>query len=172
MMHNCVVMSALLFSIVMLVTSLDFNDGLDIRRKRAVSPETETLSRSVGRISFALTTDTTADCDRGLTNGGVYAILEYRLVILGNQTEENSNTSLWHHLGVVSIPASSSSRCLHEFTFNVSYVRSCVSVNMEVYVQFRLVQWEHGGGYCNCWGLVPGNLQVETDGGILPLGLE
>lgn len=48
----------------------------------------------------------------------------------------------------------------------------CVSEdrNMVVLVQFRLVQWEHGGGYCNCWRLMPGGLLVEAEGNsILPV---
>lgn len=157
-----------------LVTSLDFNDGhlTATRRKRATSQEVDT--QPVGSISFALTTDTIANCDRGLTNAGVYAILEYRLVTMRNHSEDNNTNdsishSAWHHLGVVSIPASGSSLCLHEFSFNFSYVDQVCAL---VSVQFRLVQWEHGGGYCNCWGLVPSSLQVKTEENITLLELE
>lgn len=111
----------------------------------------------VGTISFSITSDTTAACDSGLTNAGIYAVLEYRHL---------QDPTSWEQVGEISISAAnSSSQCQHELAFNFTYPQDFSPAEVElgdVLVQFRLLQWEHGGGYCNCWGIVPGSCRVQT----------
>ena len=115
-------------------------------------------SRSeVATISFAIITDTVAKCDIGLTNAGIYAVLEYR------NLQEDPIT--WEHVGVVSIPAPNSSQCQHNFSMDFTYQHNSSSSSAEesqdALVQFRLLQWEHGGGFCNCWGIVSDSVRVR-----------
>lgn len=110
-----------------------------------------TIRSETVTISFAITTDTTAICDTGLTNAGIYAVLEYR------DLQEDPVT--WEHVGVVSIPAPNSSQCQHNMVFK--YQQNSSSPAVEPRVQFRLLQWEHGGGFCNCWGIVSDSVRVR-----------
>ncbi len=105
-------------------------------------------------VSFSLATDTIAACDQGLTRPGINAALQRR------QVERDSTDKYpWQTLGVVHIAASGSDTCQpFSFKFNSTVDE----------VQFRLVQWEHGGGYCNCWGVVPGSWSVTVGGANVP----
>ena len=132
------------------------------------------IPQAFGSIALALSTDTTTTCDTGLTHGGVHITLEYRQVNLTSEV----NHSRWERLGVVNIPSSESNRCQHHFSFNFSYMdRDRLSSSQgeggqtgeELGMQFRLVQWEHGGGYCNCWALLPDSLLVDVEGSITRL---
>jgi hypothetical protein len=116
----------------------------------SLTTSSATSRREVGTISFAITTDTTASCDIGLTNAGIYAVLEYRFL-------PPEPTSSWQRVGVISIPPPNSSQCQHEISHNFSYAEQDPDR-----VQFRVVQWEHGGGYCNCWGIVPNTTSIRT----------
>lgn len=118
-------------------------------------------STQVGSISLAITTDTIARCDRGLTNAGIYAVLEYRYL---------RDSPRWERVDVIHIPTSESTLCQHNFTFNFTYEDpSDPSDPGELLVQFRLLQWEHGGGFCNCWGVVRGSFWVHTAQHSIPI---
>lgn len=107
----------------------------------------------MGSISFAITTDTIARCDSGLTNAGVYAVLCRNL----------KESSSWDPVGEIAIPPiTSDSPCQKEFSFNFTYPSLTTADSGGFMVQFRLLQWEHGGGYCHCWGLVPESARVHT----------
>lgn len=151
--------------------------NLPSRRKRSESQADSSGRTATGQIAFSLTTDTIPDCDTGLNNGGIYALLEFRQ-IANNQSGGlsgggvNEERSLWQQLDVISIPATNTTPCEHKFSSNFSYeMPANASVEAGPLVQFKLVQWEHGGGYCNCWGIVPNSLFVEAEGLRISLGL-
>ena len=112
-------------------------------------------ARAVGVISLAVTTDTVARCDVGLTNPGIHLLLQYRFL-----SEANADPA-WQHLDLIAIPTPSASQCQYNFTSNFIFDEEDDLYDRSL-VQFRLLQWEHGGGYCNCWGIVPGSCIVTT----------
>lgn len=116
---------------------------------------------SAGVVSFSLATDTEEPCDTGLSNTGVFAVLDYRQIV--NVSEQVA----WIRLGEVSLPPlNGSTDCAinSSFSFNFTYnTTTTTSTSAHPQVQFRLVQWEHGGGYCNCWGVVSDSLTVKTE---------
>lgn len=155
------------------------------RNERSVPQGQET---AVGQISFDLVTSTISEeCSRGHSNKGIYAVLEYRQLRQLNADENNLNTA-WKELDIIHLTVASN--CTH-FTSNFTYDGSASGdavedddspngmeleeSDMELeesgmeleegdrdpLVQFRLVQWEHGGGNCNCWWF-RGSWQVEA----------
>jgi len=103
-------------------------------------------------VSFALVTESVEVCDEGLTNGGVFAVLTLRLGSGG----EPAVYGEWLDGGIVNV--SSVPDGIDNFTLDFDW-----DLEPEAkWVQFRLVQWEHGGGYCNCWGVVPGSWSVAS----------
>ena len=105
-----------------------------------------------GMVSLFIITDTKPECDVGLTNPGIYIKLEYRQVHVSNSyTEEEED---WRNLGVASILTHN---VIVNFNFNFTY---CNTNNP--LVQFRLIQWEHGGGDCNCWAINEWNVNIQN----------
>ena len=121
-------------------------------------------ARAVGAISLAVATDTVARCDVGLTNSGIHLLLQHRFL------SEANHDPAWEHLDLITIPTSSASQCQYNFTSNFTFNEDDDDDDDDeddgfhdhTLVQFRLLQWEHGGGYCNCWGIIPGNCIVTT----------
>lgn len=124
-----------------------------------IKNESQTAA-AVGTVSFVLVTNTISECDIGLSNGGI-AILEYRqLNLVGNgDNDDNSGKISWKQLDKFHLPDASNYTA--NFTSNFTY--DCKDLEGDSpLVQFRLVQWEHGGGYCNCWG-VQGSWEVRAE---------
>ena len=118
-------------------------------------PATGTMLCAVtanGTVSLSIITDTKPQCDVGLTNPGIYNKLEYRQVHASKEEDED-----WRQLGVVSIPTVSSNHIMKDFNFDFTY---CNTHNP--LVQFRLIQWEHGGGDCNCWAINGWNVSIQN----------
>ena len=88
------------------------------------------------------------ECKRGLTSpGDIY--LQYRTVLLISST--SSGTGPWNLFEVISLSNLSNSH--HNFSFSVTVASGELQGRSHSYLQFRLIQLEHGGGYCNCWGV-------------------
>lgn len=160
--------AAVAFAFVLLLTE-------ECGASRSVPQGQET---AVGQISFDLVTSTISEeCSRGHSNKGIYAILEYRQL---NADENNINTA-WKELDIIHLTvASNYTHFTSNFTYDDSASGDAVEEDdspngmeleesgMELeegdrdpLVQFRLVQWEHGGGNCNCWWF-RGSWRVEA----------
>jgi len=95
-------------------------------------------------VNLSLTVEGNSEaCDRGLSNGGeVY--LQYRGTL---------PLTSWHTVGNVSLTT------IKETTEGCNFtqgVEGRISEGNASQVQFRLLQAEHGGGMCNCWGVMAG----------------
>ena len=112
------------------------------------------------QVQFTLVTDTISSCDTGLTNAGIYAVLEYRL-----RDGMNGAVLPWIRLNKTSIPPGD---CERNFTFTSQFPDPqfpiCNTGEGGRLLQFRLVQWEHGGGFCNCWGVKINTWRVQVEG--------
>ena len=115
------------------------------------------------QVQFTLVTDTISSCDTGLTNAGIYAVLEYRL-----RDGMDGAVLPWIRLNETSIPPGD---CEQNFTFTCDISLSALCNTGEAdregdspLLQFRLVQWEHGGGFCNCWGVKSNTWRVQVEG--------
>ena len=86
------------------------------------------------------------ECKRGLTSpGDIY--LQYRTVLI----KSSSETGPWNLFEVISLSNLSNSH--HNFSFSVIVAGGEFQGGSRSYLQFRIIQLEHGGGYCNCWGV-------------------
>ena len=124
------------------------------RPRRSLQDDNEVT----GELSFSLSLHSTKDCDLGLTNGGLYSILEYRLL----QSKDPVGDSTWEEISVISISTENCTQCFHNFSRKFTYWKS-TDESIPSLVQFRLVQWEHGGGECNCWAVVPGSWVMRAE---------
>ena len=127
-------------------------------------------SSAVAQVSFSLRTDTTEECDTGLTNAGIFAVLDYELVSADDDEGESEGSVVtgWQRLDTVSTASSSPSgtsnsssgtSCnTYSFSYNFTYQQEEEGAWPQV--RFRLLQWEHGGGFCSCWGLVRNSFRV------------
>ena len=104
---------------------------------------------SIGTVLFSILTDTAAECDVGLIHGGVRVNLEYRQI--------NGKENTWMLIDVIQITNATNTH-LHHFNSTFMY-----SNTLPLLIQFRLIQWEHNGGNCNCWGVASGNWTVEEE---------
>ena len=150
--------------IIFLHLLLIYNTGIDAGTSNGseLQPSYETVA--TGWVSFSIITDTREECDLGLTNPGIYSKLEYRKIqtLNGSQTENEED---WIELGIVSIPIVNSTYTVQNFSFNFTYS------NTNPLVQYRLIQWEHGGGDCNCWGVVQDSWMIELENHSIPMSL-
>ena len=111
-------------------------------------------------VSLSLeVTGNSFECDRGLTNSGeVY--LQYRQIedSLTYRQIEDSLTSPWHNIGNLSSnhEGTSPERLSFNFTHHLEWQSA-----QQQFLQFRLLQTEHGGGMCNCWRVVAHTWTVE-----------
>ena len=114
-------------------------------------------TRTVHLKFTLLASDTnTGVCDVGLTNPGIYLTLEYRETLL----------SQWQGFFTISMSAKEVISCDYKnISVDIPLGGGGGVLNS---VQFRLIQMEHGGGYCNCWGLVPGSWTVQLDSHDVP----
>ena len=102
-------------------------------------------------------TGNTADCNKGLTSpGDIY--LQYRQVLL---LQPSSKTGPWNLFEVISLSNLSNSH--HNFRFSVTVASGVFQGRPWSHLQFRLIQLEHGGGYCNCWGVVASSWSVSGE---------
>ena len=129
-------------------------------------------SSAVAQVSFSLRTDTTEECDTGLTNAGIFAVLDYELVSADDDEGESEGSVVtgWQRLDTVSTASggtssssssgtSSGTSCnTYSFSYNFTYQRAEEGAWPQV--RFRVLQWEHGGGFCSCWGLVGNSFRV------------
>ena len=110
-------------------------------------------------VGFSLVTNTEKACNIGLTNQGVYLLLEYREISAEASMHSKGGLSPWKQLDTISI-SNQCIGCRHNIS-SVLMLRRLESV------QFRLIQFEHGGGCCNCWGLIPSSWTVQMEGMVM-----
>ena len=95
-------------------------------------------------ISFNTSTNTGHCNDAGFLKAGI--VLEYRII------DEENIESQWEKIDVIPI--------------NKTYSRSFNFPSSELQdhlVQFRMLQWEHGGGVCSCWGIIQDSFMVHYE---------
>ena len=160
--------------IIFLQLFLICNTGIDAGTSNESEPQPSYETVATGWVSFSIITDTRVECDLGLTNPGIYNKLEYRKIqsLNGSQAENED----WIELGIVSIPIVNSTYTVQNSSFNLTYVVQNFSFNFTYsntnpLVQYRLIQWEHGGGDCNCWGVVQDSWMIELENHSFPMPL-
>lgn len=96
-------------------------------------------------VNFTITArEFTEDCARGLTDPG-FIYLQYR----GVELKSSRFRGPWNLLDTLNL-SSSNVDILHRY----SQQHKLENAMNFSHLQFRLIQLEHGGGYCNCWGVV------------------
>ena len=150
--------------IIFLQLFLICNTRIDASTSNESEPQQSYETVATGWVSFSIITDTRVECDLGLTNPGIYSKLEYRKIqtLSGSQAENEED---WIELGIVSIPIVNSTYTVQNFSFNFTYSST------NPLVQYRLIQWEHGGGDCNCWGVVQDSWMIELENHSIPMQL-
>jgi len=92
-------------------------------------------------LDFTLFSNSTTDCSAGLSNQGVSVAVSYR-------TFTDQGSSEWIlMLPIIGTPATAS--C----SSNPFTARTPTDISGRDSIQFRFVQEEHAGGYCNCWAI-------------------
>ena len=149
--------------------------GIDAGTSNGSEPQQSYETVATGWVSFSIITDTRVECDLGLTNPGIYSKLEYRKIqtLSGSQAENEED---WIELDTVSIPIVNSTYAVQNFSVNFTYTVQNFSFNFTYsntnsLVQYRLIQWEHGGGDCNCWGVVQDSWMIELENHSIPMQL-
>ncbi|XP_064400246.1 adhesion G-protein coupled receptor G6-like [Halichondria panicea] len=89
-------------------------------------------------VTFTFVTNSAANCSTGLSHTGVFVLIEYRLLY-----------SPWKLLKRVSLDDTGSGGCFIS-NDNVNMIVNDMDPES---VQLRIVQPEHSGGLCNCWGV-------------------
>ena len=162
--------------IIFLQLFLIYNTGIDVGSSNGSEPQPSYETVATGWVSFSIITDTRVECDLGLSNPGIYSKLEYRKIqtLSGNQTENEED---WIELGIVSILIVNSTYAVQNSSFNFTFAMQNYSFNFTYsnknpLVQYRLIQWEHGGGDCNCWGVVQDSWMIELENHSIPMQLQ
>ncbi len=109
---------------------------------------------------LTLTTNSPENCGKGLTHNGVFVLVEYRLI----ETQPSPWTLLQSiSLNATGLPIYTTARsipiCIMFHNHTVGFTKSQIDIitpgNLlpNDTIQLRIVQPEHGGGSCNCWGV-------------------
>ncbi|XP_064399841.1 uncharacterized protein LOC135346210 isoform X4 [Halichondria panicea] len=139
--QSCILVTVLLFWSSAISSSLP-------RESRQTPGDAVTGDTVTVHVQFMLFSTYTSECLTGLTEDGTQIRVEFRLL-----TGQNFNPGEWISAGNVTLDEGDRSQ-----TLTIGEIDPGADVNE--FIQFRVLQSEHGGGSCNCWGL--SNFTVNT----------
>ena len=144
-----------LLILINIIAEFHGSNGTPLTRTMENSAGDGETSSSTSNVSLSITTKTVAECDVGLIHEGVHVNLEYRQVDGGDGDDDGTPLlpAPWIPIGQIT-----------DSYFNSTFTYINRTSNGPL-IQFRLIQWEHNGGNCNCWGIASGSWTVQTERG-------
>lgn len=100
-------------------------------------------------VSFTIITETEQCDDTGLLDVAAGVVVQYRTT---DDQDTRPSESEWKRIDVISINGT----CNRAFSYHLE-----LEQERQELLQLRLLQWEHGGGFCNCWGVMEDSLLVR-----------